>query len=104
LFPSLAEGFGLPIIEAMGLGIPVMTSGVGATAEIAGDAAILVDPENVQEMAAAIVALDRDDASGIEARQRLVSAGYQRAQLFTKEAFAEKVIGFYRELASARGI
>ncbi len=104
LFPSLAEGFGLPIIEAMGLGIPVMTSGVGATAEIAGDAAILVDPENVQEMAAAIAALDRDDASGIEARHRLVSAGYQRAQLFTKEAFAEKVIGFYRELASACGI
>jgi len=62
LFPSLAEGFGLPIIEAMALGTPVLTSRGGATEEAAGGAALLVDPKNAAELTAGVRALDTDNA------------------------------------------
>ena len=60
LFPSLFEGFGLPVLEAMTLGTPVLTSNVTSLPEIAGDAALLVDPFDVSAMAAAIRRLDND--------------------------------------------
>jgi glycosyltransferase involved in cell wall biosynthesis len=81
LFPSLAEGFGLPIIEAMALGTPVLTSRGGATEEAAGDAALLVDPKNGAELQAGISALDTD----IVLTAELSALGAVRASQFGLE-------------------
>ena len=87
LFPSLAEGFGLPIIEAMSLGTPVLTSSGGTTAETAGDAALLVDPTRVEAIADGIRRIDRD--AGL--RHRLIEAGRLRASDFSPERFAARL-------------
>jgi glycosyltransferase involved in cell wall biosynthesis len=94
LYPSLAEGFGLPIVEAMARGVPVLTSGAGAMAEIAGDAAVLVDPLNVTEMAGLIALLDRDTAF----RARLAAAGLRRARRFTPHACQGALADVYGRL------
>ena len=85
-FPSIYEGFGLPIIEAMLCKTPVITSKYGATAEIAGDAAILVDPYDINEMATTIrhimerdVRVDLSDA--MERRVAFFSSGEQEKRL-----------------------
>jgi len=95
LYPSLAEGFGLPIAEAMTLGTPVMTSQGGATEEIAGGAALLVDPLSTENIAAGIAALDTD--AGLRARLR--AAGLERAKLFSMAAYSARLERFYRGLA-----
>lgn len=92
LMPSLAEGFGLPIAEAMALGTPVMTSNRGALSEISGDAALLIDPYNVAEMARSIGLLARDDTLCA----RLSEAGVERARIFSIQAFAKRLRDFYR--------
>jgi len=97
LLPSLAEGFGLPIIEAMRLGTAVLTSDRGATAEIAGDAAILVDPLAVEAIAAGIARLD----TGTETAGMVV-AGRQRALNFSLERYANRLASLYRSLADNR--
>ncbi|MDT8870482.1 glycosyltransferase [Komagataeibacter rhaeticus] len=79
LFPSLAEGFGLPIIEAMSLDIPVMTSMGGATEEVSGGAALLVDPLDTDQMSKTICVLDGMDA---EKRENLCKNGRERAISF----------------------
>lgn len=93
LFPSLAEGFGLPVIEAMALGTAVMTSGMGALAEVAGGAALLIDPRDQGSMAAAIAQVSRDDAM-IAA---LSSAGLIRAEAFTAERFVDRLRSLYND-------
>ena len=93
LMPSLAEGFGLPIVEAFALGTPVLTSARGATAEVAGAAAVLVDPASVDAIAEGIALLERDD---IAATLRV--AGQQRAEIFTLRAYAERLATLYRSL------
>ncbi len=95
LFPSIYEGFGLPIVEAMACGAPVLTADATATAEIAGEAALLVDPLDVGAMSAGIVALMRD----ADLRDRLRAAGFARARLFDWDDAA----GRYRALFSALG-
>lgn len=87
LFPSLAEGFGLPIVEAMALGTPVLTSAGGATSEIMDGAGLGIDPTDHQSIATAIARLDRDD----QLCASLTVAGRARAQDFTIEAFAERL-------------
>ena len=94
LFPSLAEGFGLPIVESMALGTPVMTSDRHATQEIAGQAALLVDPYNISEMAKAISILDRNAA----VRRDLTANGLLRAQAFSMDTYARRIAGFYESL------
>ena len=94
LLPSLAEGFGLPIVEAMTAGAAVMTSDFGATAEIAGEAALLVDPWDVAAMADAIRRIDGDDALVAWLRY----AGRRRAGQFSVEAFAAGLSMLYRKL------
>jgi len=99
LFPSLAEGFGLPIAEAMTLGAPVMTSDHGALAEIAGGAAHLVDPGDIPAMARAIAALAYDG----RLCARLRAAGFERAQLFSPQAYGHRLRALYAgHLAVAR--
>lgn len=79
VYPSLYEGFGLPVIEAMAAGVPVLTSNVGATLEIAGTAALLVDPLSVDSIKHGLCRLLQDP----ELRQRLSEAGMNRAQDFS---------------------
>lgn len=98
LFPSLAEGFGLPIAEAMTLGVPVLTSLGGATEEIAGGAALLIDPLDVQAMAGAIATLDRDTALC----DRLASAGRRRSGMFSPTACFGRLGAIYDKLGVAR--
>jgi len=75
VYPSLYEGFGLPVIEAMAAGVPVLTSNVGATREIAHDAALLVDPHSVPAIKEALITLLQDQAL----RVQLATAGRARA-------------------------
>lgn len=87
LFPSLYEGFGLPVLEAMACGTPVITSNCTSLPEVAGDAAILVDPLETQELSAAIERLENDQ----QLRSELIARGLERAKLFTWEKTAQKV-------------
>ncbi len=87
IFPSLYEGFGLPILESMMLGTPVVTSREGATAEIAGDAALLINPYNVGEIATAMRAVAGDD----KLSAALGEAGVQRAAMFSRARHAARL-------------
>jgi glycosyltransferase involved in cell wall biosynthesis len=94
LFPSLYEGFGLPVLEAMVAGAPVLTSRVASLPEIAGDAALLVDPYDVDDMAAGIRALDQD----VDLRQALIARGRERASYFSPERYEQRIASLYRRL------
>jgi glycosyltransferase involved in cell wall biosynthesis len=94
LFPSLYEGFGLPMLEAMKLGTPVLTSSEGATPEVGGDGAMLIDPYDTRAIAEAIAALDRD----AELRSSLSQKGRKRAAVFSSEAHARKLEAVYDTL------
>jgi glycosyltransferase involved in cell wall biosynthesis len=94
LAPALAEGFGLPVVEAMALGIPTLTSHDGAPREVAGGAAVLIDPLDVRAMAAGITALDRD--AGL--RASLSAAGRVRARAFTQAAYAVRLADLYTDV------
>lgn len=91
VFPSLAEGFGLPVLEAMIRGVPVACSGRGALAEVAGDAALLFDPESEPAIAAAIESLLSDPSLA----DRLRSAGVRQAQRFSWGATAAGTLAAY---------
>ena len=92
LFPSLFEGFGLPVLEAMTLGTPVMTSNVTSLPEVAGDAALLVDPYEVSDMAAAIRRLDND----ADLLDDLSMRGRQQARLYSMENYVTRLARVYR--------
>lgn len=91
LFPSLAEGFGLPVAEAMALGTPVLTARGGALEETAGGAALLVDPRDVAAMAAAIARLAADDALCADLR----ASGLARAGAFALDGFGRRLLAVY---------
>ena len=91
VFPSLHEGFGLPLLEAMACGVPVVTSNISSMPEVAGDAAVLVDPRDADGLAAAIARLLRDGAL----RDRLREAGIARARQFSWEATARRTLDAY---------
>lgn len=92
---SLEEGFGLPVVEAMALGTPVLTADRGALAETAGDAAMRVDPTNVEAVAMGFRRLGEDPAL----RRSLAEAGLRHAARFTPAAFGARLTGFYAGLA-----
>jgi glycosyltransferase involved in cell wall biosynthesis len=92
VYPSLYEGFGLPVLEAMACGTPVVTSRGGATEEVAGGAAVLVDPRDPSAVAAGI-------EEAMRRRDELVAAGRERAAVFTWSRSADLVEALWRELA-----
>lgn len=93
LFPSLYEGFGLPVVEAMACGVPVLTSNVTSLPEVAGDGALLVDPYSMDDIAAGIAKIASDEAL----RQTLVDRGLHQAKYFSWDAVAEKVAKVLKE-------
>jgi len=99
VFPSLYEGFGLPPLEAMATGTPVVASNVSSLPEVLGDAALLVNPENVFDIARAIqeVLLDQD------LRQELIGKGKAQAARYSWERTAREVLEVYRDVGESRG-
>lgn len=93
LFPSLYEGFGLPALEAIRLGTPVLSSTTSSLPEVVGDAGLLVDPYDVRAIAGAIRALD-DPATGA----RLTAAGPAQAAKFSDEAYRERLTAMYSKI------
>ncbi len=100
VYPSLSEGFGLPVAEAMARGVPVVTSNVSSLPEVAGDAALLVDPESEDSLVDAIRTVLTDHAVAADLRRR----GPERAARFTWEVCADATLAVYRSLlAPAEG-
>jgi len=94
VFPSIYEGFGMPVLEAMACGAPVITSNRTALPEVAGDAAVLINPEDAEELADAIIRVLEDSAH----RDTLRAKGFERVKQFTWERAARQTMAVYREL------
>ncbi len=94
VYPSLYEGFGLPVLEAMACGTPVITSNASALPEVAGDAALLVDPNSTQEIASAMRRLVEDVGAAASLRQK----GFLRARAFPWAASARRVLHVFEEV------
>lgn len=94
VFPSLYEGFGLPVLEAMASGTPVITSTVSSLPEVAGDAALKVDPLDVDALAQAMRRISEDEAL----RRSLRAAGLSRAAEFSWQRTAQRTVDLYRSL------
>ncbi|TSC52142.1 MAG: group 1 glycosyl transferase, partial [Parcubacteria group bacterium LiPW_72] len=92
--PSLYEGFGLPVVEAMSLGVPVICSRRGALAEISGNAAFFVNPYAARSVAEGLskVLGDRD------IREKLAKKGLERAQIFSWQKCAKKTLEVYQSI------
>ncbi len=93
VFPSLYEGFGLPVLEAMMMGVPVITSNTTSLPEVAGDAALLVDPLDARAIAEAMDRLAGDGALCAD----LVRRGYEQAARFTPQKYLERIEQGYRQ-------
>ena len=93
VYPSLFEGFGLPPLEAMACGTPVITSNVSSLPEVAGEAALLIDPQNQSSIEAALLAVTTDQ----NLRKRMREQGLEQAKKFTWQAAAEKTLQLYQE-------
>ena len=100
VFPSLYEGFGLPPLEAMASGTPVVTSNVSSLPEVVGDSAVLVNPENVFEIARGI----REALTNESLREALIHRGHQQARKFSWEATARQVLDVYQEFAGVKAL
>jgi glycosyltransferase involved in cell wall biosynthesis len=97
-FPSLYEGFGLPPLEAMAAGTPVVTSNVSSLPEVVGNAAIMVNPENVFDIARGLREVLIDESL----RAEMIRKGYQQARKFSWSQTAKQVLEIYREAGESR--
>jgi glycosyltransferase involved in cell wall biosynthesis len=96
VFPSLYEGFGMPVLEAMACGAPTITSTTSALPEVAGDAALLVDPEDAVALGHAMVRVLNNSALSDSLQQK----GFVRAKTFTWRSAAVRTLALYRELTA----
>ena len=96
VYPSLSEGFGVPILEAMALGIPVITSNRDPMRELGGDVAILVDPERIDDIATAMIKVMERPRDQKDSAER----GRRRADAFRASRVAERVVELYLRLAA----
>jgi glycosyltransferase involved in cell wall biosynthesis len=95
LYPSFYEGFGLPVLEAMSCGIPVITSGVSSLPEVGGKAAVFVDPHSVEDITQAVKDVMEDN----DLRKRLIKQGLEQAKKFSWKKCAEETVNVYQEVA-----
>ncbi|MRR31409.1 glycosyltransferase family 1 protein, partial [bacterium] len=95
VFPSLYEGFGLPALEAMAVGVPVTSSDRASLPEVCGDAAIYIDPTDIEAMAASLVNVMSDS----ELRARLIAAGYENLKRFSWDTAARQTLAVYQSLS-----
>jgi glycosyltransferase involved in cell wall biosynthesis len=94
VYPSIYEGFGIPIIEAFNSKVPIITSNTGSTAEISGDAAVQVDPLNSKNIGIAIKSiLESNDLS-----EQLIQQGLNRAKLFDQKIVCNNIMNIYKGL------
>lgn len=94
LAPSLYEGFGLPLLEAMACGIPVITSNRASIPEVVGDAAIMVNPEDIDEIANAVCRVLKDE----NLKSDLIRKGLKRAKMFSWRKMAEETLELYKRV------
>jgi len=94
LFVSFYEGFGIPILEALECGLPVITSNISSMPEVAGDAALLVDPHNIQEIAEKM----NNIANSEILRKQLIESGFKRVKQFSWERTARETLKVYNEI------
>lgn len=95
VYPSLYEGFGLPVLEAMACGCPVITSNISSLPEIAGDAALLVDPYNIELLCESMYRVWQDSTL----THNLIQKGFQRASQFSWERCARETLSVYEQVA-----
>ena len=100
VYPSLFEGFGIPILEGFAAGVPVLTSRISSMPEVAGEAALLVDPSNVDDLAAGMLQLHRDEVL----RQRLIAAGHERVKAFSWDGTAQRLWAGVAAMAREAGL
>ena len=100
LYPSLRESFGIPILEAMACGTPVITSNTSSMPEIAGDAAYLINPYKTEEITEAINKLLFDSVL----TANLIKKGYIQSQKFSWNAMAKNVLKIYEEVYSSNNM
>jgi glycosyltransferase involved in cell wall biosynthesis len=93
LYPSLRESFGIPMLEAMACGAPVITSNTSSMPEVAGNAAYIIDPFQPQEITEAMITLTKD--AGL--KKELISKGFDQAEKFSWKSMAENVLKIYSE-------
>ena len=94
VYPSLFEGFGIPIIEALFCKIPVITSKNGCFSEAGGPSSIYIEPTNTEQMREAILSILNDE----EKRKTQIELGLKHAQKFNDNIIAKKLISIYRDL------
>jgi len=94
IYPSMYEGFGLPVLEAMKIGTPVITSNSTAMPEIAGNCAVLIDPENIQDITEKMFNL----LGKIKLKSSLIKKGLKRAEKYTWDKTADMYIKLYNKV------
>jgi len=99
VFPSLFEGFGIPIVEAMACGLPVVASNATCLPEVGGDAISYCDPEDPNDIAKKILQAYRDE----DLREKLIAKGLERAKLFSWKGAAQRTLNLYIKVGKELG-